>query len=260
MAKSGYVSMFAHIAIMNFKIDHQSKMPLHFQVEALLRDLITSPAFSNGTTLLPKEVELANTLGVSRNTIRQATNKLEYEGLLKRKKGVGTSVASRKKMFTGLDHWYSFTKEMKEKGIDVVNISLRVETVAATEKISAFFNIEEGRKIIKLSKLKGTKEGPIVYFESYFHPRIGVTTKDDFSIPLYTMLQDKYKVKVVRSSENISARLAGKMAAKLDVQAGSPILIRERFVYDPGDRPIEYNLGYYRSDKFVYSIDIKNNS
>jgi GntR family transcriptional regulator len=84
-----------------------------------------------------------------------------------------------------------------------------------------------------------------------------VTTKDDFSLPLYTMLADKYKVKVVRSSENISARLAGKRASKLDVPAGAPILVRERFVYDPGDRPIEYNLGYYRSDKFIYSIDIK---
>ncbi len=242
---------------MDFKIDHESKMPLHVQVEALLRDLITSPTFSNGTTLLPKEVELANTLGISRNTIRQATNKLEYEGLLKRKKGVGTSVAPKKKMSTGLDHWYSFTKEMKEKGIDVFNISVKAEMVMANEKVAAFFKIEEGRKIIKLSKLKGTKEGPIVYFESYFHPRIGVTPKDDFSIPLYTMLLEKYKVKVVRSNENISARLAGKMAAKLGVQSSAAILVRERFVYDPGDRPIEYNLGYYRSDRFVYSIDIK---
>jgi GntR family transcriptional regulator len=244
---------------MSFKIDHQSKLPLHVQVESLLRELITSPTFSNGTTFLPREVELANTLGVSRNTIRQATNKLEYEGLLKRKKGVGTSVAPKKKMFTGLDHWYSFTKEMKEKGIDVFNISVKVEMATVTEKIAAFFNVDVGRKIIKLSKLKGTEEGPIVYFESYFHPRIGVTVNDDFSIPLYTMLADKYKVTVVRSDENISARLAGKMAAKLEVPTGAAILIRERFVYDPGDRPIEYNIGYYRSDKFVYSIDIKSN-
>jgi GntR family transcriptional regulator len=36
-----------------------------------------------------------------------------------------------------------------------------------------------------------------------------------------------------------------------------PILVRERFVYDPGDRPVEYNIGFYRADKFTYSIDIK---
>ncbi|NBB31383.1 GntR family transcriptional regulator [Cellulophaga sp. BC115SP] len=244
---------------MTLKIDHNSKLPLHVQVENLMRELISSPTYSNGTTFLPKEIELANTLGVSRSTIRQATNKLEYEGLLKRKKGVGTSVAVKKKLSTGLDHWYSFTNEMKEKGIDVFNISLNVELVPANETIAAFFNIEVGRKIVKLSKLKGTKEEPIVYFESYFHPRIGVSLKDDFEIPLYTMLEDKYKIKVVRSNENISARLAGRYANRLGVQASEAILVRERFVYDPGDRPIEYNIGYYRSDKFVYSIDIKSN-
>jgi GntR family transcriptional regulator len=71
------------------------------------------------------------------------------------------------------------------------------------------------------------------------------------------MLEEKFGVLVVRSSENINAGTAGKLGRKLKVPATAPILIRERFVYDPGDRPIEYNLGYYRSDKFTYSIDIR---
>lgn len=241
-------------------INHDSKIPLHVQVEALLRNLISEPEFKNGA-FLPKEVELANTLGVSRNTIRQATNKLEYEGLLKRKKGVGTVVAQKKKLSTELDHWYSFTQEMKERGIDVVNITVKAEMVVPSDLVVQFFNISPDRKVLKLSKLKGTTDKtPIVYFESYFHPRIEVKPEDDFSIPLYTMLQKKYGIRVVRSSENISARIAGRLAKKLDVKPESPILVRERFVYDPGDRPVEYNLGYYRSDKFTYSIDIRSNS
>ena len=250
--------MFAHIDRHMF-INHESKLPLHAQVETLLRQMISSPEFNNGA-FLPKEIELANTLGVSRNTIRQATNKLEYEGLLKRKKGVGTVVAQKKKLSTGLDHWYSFTQEMKDRGIDVINIAVKAEMVAAGEKVAQFFNIPADRKVLKLSKLKGTGDKtPIVFFESYFHPRIGVKEDDDFSIPLYTMLQKKYGIVVIRSSENISAKTAGRLAKKLGVKPASPILVRERFVYDPGDRPIEYNLGYYRSDKFIYSIDIKSN-
>lgn len=241
---------------MNLKIDHSSKLPLHVQVEELIRDLIASPKFINGA-LLPKEVELANQLGISRSTIRQATNKLQNEGLLERKKGVGTTVAKKKILSTGLDHWYSFTQEMKERGIEVQNLFIKIEMVPATEKIALFFKIEAGRQLLKLSKLKGTENDPIVYFESYFHPRIGLTKADDFSTPLYPMLEAKFGIKVVRSSENILAMLAGKVATKLKVTPQSPILFRERFVYDPGDRPIEYNVGYYRSDKFIYSIDIK---
>lgn len=243
---------------MNLRIDHNSKLPLHVQVESLLRSLIELPEFNNGA-LLPKEIELANKLGISRSTIRQATNKLENEGLLKRKKGVGTTVARKKTLSTGLDHWYSFTQEMKELGIDVRNIFIKTEFVPASEKLANFFNIDTGKLVLKLSKLKGTGDDPIVFFESYFHPRIGLTREDDFTVPLYTMLETKYGVKVVRSNEKILAKVAGRMGVKLRVAAEAPILFRERFVYDPGDRPIEYNVGYYRSDKFTYSIDIIKN-
>jgi len=241
---------------MQLRIDHQNKIPLHLQVEELMRKLIDSPEFRNGA-FLPKEVELANRLGVSRNTIRQATNKLEYEGLLTRKKGVGTTVAKKKPLSTGLDHWYSFTREMQERGVQVENLQLKTEYAKADEKVSRFFNIRLHKNVFKLSKLKGSEGDPIVYFESWFHPRIGFTPEDDFSRPLYTLLEEKFGVLVVRSNENISARLAGPMAGLLQVPAEAPILFRERFVYDPGDRPIEYNVGYYRADKFTYSIDIK---
>lgn len=241
---------------MKLRIDHKSKMPLHVQVEELIRKLISSPEYKNGA-LLPRELELANRLGVSRNTIRQATNKLEFEGLLKRKKGVGTRVSDQKPLSTGLDHWYSFTQEMREKGIQVNNLFLKSEMVQPAEKIALFFNIATDQKVLKLSKLKGSNGQPIVYFESYFHPRIGITKDDDFSMPLYSLLDEKFGIHVIRSNENISAALAGKLSKKLEIAATDPILIRERFVFDPGDRPIEYNMGYYRADKFTYSLDIK---
>ncbi|AYD47337.1 GntR family transcriptional regulator [Arachidicoccus soli] len=241
---------------MELKINHQSGIPLHMQVEALIRKLIETPEFKNGA-FLPKEVELANRLGVSRNTIRQATNKLEYEGKLVRKKGVGTKVAEKKALSTGLDHWYSFTQEMRERGVHVENLFVKAEYVQADKKIADFFNIRLNKKILKLSKLKGTDDEPIVFFESYFHPRIGLVPEDDYSRPLYSLLEEKFGVLVVRSNENISASLAGSFSKRLKVSVHDPILIRERYVYDPGDRPIEYNLGYYRADKFSYSIDIR---
>jgi GntR family transcriptional regulator len=244
---------------MKLQIDHTSKLPLHVQVEALLRDLITSQKSTPGI-MLPKEIELANQLGISRSTVRQATNKLENEGLLKRKKGVGTTIAPKKRLLTQLDHWYSFTQEMKERGVDVQNLFIKTDFVPANEKLARFFNIESGRPVFKLSKLKGTGNSPIVYFESFFHPRIGVSKEDDFSIPLYAMLEAKYGIKVVKSNENILAKLAGRLGTILKVSPESPILFRERFVYDPGDRPIEYNVGYYRSDKFTYSIATAKNT
>jgi GntR family transcriptional regulator len=69
-------------------------------------------------------------------------------------------------------------------------------------------------------------------------------------------LETDHSVVVNLSKEEISARPADKiLAAKLEVETGSPILFRKRFVYDQGDRPIEFNVGYYRADSFVYTTE-----
>lgn len=240
---------------MTIKIDHQSPLPLHSQIEQLLRDLIKSKEYAKGAPL-PKEVELANRLGVSRNTIRQATNRLEHEGLITRKKGVGTFTTSHG-LSTQLGNWHSFTMEMMQKGIAFENAEVKTCQIKADEKLAHFFRIRKSTKLLQLQRLRSVEGEPVVYFESCFHPRIELTEEDDFSMPLYQLLEDKFGIVVVRSDEHIRAQLAGTMAKKLKLHHGDPMLVRERFVYDPGDRPVEYNIGFYRADKFTYSIDIK---
>ncbi len=241
---------------MNFVINHSSPVPLHFQVEELLRKLTELPKYKAGE-FLPVEVELAKKLGVSRNTIRQATNKLEYEGLIIRKKGYGTKVAE-KTVTTQLDNWHSFTQEMNEKGIAFSNLLIKAEWIECEKKNAVFFNIPEKTKIVKLSRLRGDEKGPFVFFESYFHPRIGITPDEDFSQPLYELLENKYKTQVNISREKIKARLASKITSKrLKIKPGEPVLIRERFVCGQGEKPVEYNVGFYIAEKFTYSIEIR---
>lgn len=241
---------------MELKVNHKNPLPLHVQVEGLLRELIQEPEYQKGK-LLPPEVELASKLGISRNTIRQATNKLEIEGLLIRKKGVGTWVAE-KTLTTNLDQWHGFTQEMNQKGIVFKTFSLEVDKVKANPKVTAFFGIQNDLALLCLSRLRGDDDGPFVYFESYFHPRVGLTGKEDFSRPLYELLENDFHVIPSLSKERIKARLASAVIAKLlKVNAGDPVLVRERYVLDPGDRPIEYNIGYYKADRFTYAIDIK---
>ena len=248
--------MSEHMNKMELKIDHQSPVPLHFQVEELLRQMIELPEYKNGG-FLPKEVELAKRLGISRNTIRQATNKLEYEGLLIRKKGVGTKV-SENTVTTRLDSWHSFTQEMSEKGIEFINFLIETRWEKTDTKIATFMQISEGTEILCLTRLRGFADGPFVYFESYFHPRIGLTGKEDFTRPLYDILEQDYHTVPSISRERIRAKSASSLTAKrLKITRGEPVLVRERFVSDQGDRPVEYNIGFYIAEKFTYSIDIK---
>lgn len=242
--------------IMHTKIDHNSAIPLHAQVETILRELISEKEYQEGK-FLPNEVDFAKRLGISRNTVRQATNKLVNEGLIVRKKGVGTKVADKHKVITRLDNWLSFTQEMKEKGIKVKNFDLDVRYAKPEKEVAEFFGVKEDRDLIRMERLRGTEEGPIVNFISYFHPRVDIKPDEDFSIPLYQILEEKYNTVAKTSKEEITAMLADKtLAKKLKVKIGAPILLRKRYVFDPGKRPIEYNLGFYDASNFTYSIEI----
>lgn len=240
----------------DFSINHDSSIPLHLQVEELLRKVLKNPLYQEGK-FLPKEVEIAKRLGISRNTVRQATNKLEYENLLVRKKGVGTR-AVKQTLSTKLNNWSSFSEEMQSKGVNFVNYKINVSWEKANNVIAAELQIEKGKEVMKLERLRGLDDGPFVIFVSYFHPRIGLTGKEDFSRQLYEILEKDYATIPSISKEKINAIKATKDIAKqLKVEVGSPLLYRRRLVCDPGDRPIEYNMGYYRADSFTYEIDIR---
>ena len=238
------------------KLNPNSEKPLHIQAEEVVRELIELEEYKNGK-LLPNEILLSEQLNISRNTLRQAINKLVFEGLLVRKKGYGTKVL-RKGITGGVKNWLSFSQEMKMLGVEIKNFELHVCFRKPSEEIRSFFNIssENENKCLVLERVRGNKEYPFVYFISYFNPEIPLTGDEDFTQPLYGVLENNYNIIVKTSKEEISARLAGEtIADKLDIKSSDPILIRKRFVYDIHGVPIEYNIGYYRADSFAYTIE-----
>ncbi|MBC8152484.1 MAG: GntR family transcriptional regulator [Bacteroidetes bacterium] len=237
------------------QLDHTSPVPLHFQVEQILRQLIKEPAYQDGQ-LLPNEVHLANQWGIARNTLRQAITKLVQEGLLIRKKGVGTKVAGQH-ITTNLANWHSFTQEMNEQGVPFINLLIRTTWVEASDELSRFFGIAPLARVLSVERVKGTDNQPVVYFQSYFHPRIGLTGNEDFARPLYDILERDHQVVPSVSREQIEAIAAPEAIAEwLQIDTGSPVLLRRRQVLDAGGRPVEYNVGYYDGNRFTYSIDI----
>ncbi len=200
-------------------------------------------------------MDLAKRLAISRATLRQAINKLVYEELLVRKKGVGTKVIN-KKFSSKSNNWLSFSQEMAARGITVKNFELHVSWEIPSDGLVNFFGINPNQKVLKLERVRGRVEGPFVYFVSYFHPRIGLTGDEDFKRPLYDILEKDFNMVADLSKEEISAMVADKfLAGKLETEVGAALLFRKRFVFDQADRPLEYNLGYYKADNFVYTVE-----
>ena len=143
-------------------LDHTSSVPLHLQAQQLLRQLIESEEYKNGK-MLPKEVELSKQLNISRNTLRQALTQLVFEGLLVRKKGVGTKVA-RKGINGGVKNWLSFSQEMKMLGVEVKNYELRISYKKPNSMIADFFGIDESTPCVVLERVRGNTSFPFVHF------------------------------------------------------------------------------------------------
>ncbi len=237
-------------------VDHTSAIPLYKQIENYLRKLIESGEY-NGGKFLPKEKDLANQFGVSRNTVRQGISKLVQEGLVKRTQGKGTVVINSN-ISTQLDEWHSFSEEMMKKGVKLQDYSINIDWVTADSKLAEILQVEEKTLLLQLERLRGDNDGPFVYFISWFHPRLELTGEEDFSRRLYEVFEKDLSIFPSRSEETLKAiNPNSEIAKQLNIKKKEPILFRQRKVYDAGDRIIEYNEGHYRGDKFSYCIDIK---
>ena len=155
---------------MKLQLDPNSSKPLHQQAEDLLRQMIQQEEYRKGK-LLPNEVELSKELNISRNTLRQAINRLVFEGLLIRKKGYGTTVAPQNVM-SNARNWMSFSQEMHAQGMVVQNFELHISRKTPPAEASEFLNAPEGARLLCLERLRGRPNLPFVYFISYFNPAI----------------------------------------------------------------------------------------
>lgn len=243
---------------MEIKLDSNSTIPLHRQAEDLLRLMVQQEEYKKGK-LLPNEVDLSKELKISRNTLRQAINKLVFEGLLIRKKGYGTTVAPTG-MMSNARNWMSFSQEMQSQGMEVQNFELHISNKIPPKEAARFFNVPDNARLLCLERLRGRPGLPFVYFVSYFNPVISMLgEKVMTTAPLYEMLRKDYGITVKTSKEQVYARSANaELAEKLDISEVDPVLVRKRFVLDTNDMPVEYNIGYYRADSFTYFIEFVN--
>ena len=237
-------------------LDHKSPIPLRAQVEQLLRALIQKPEFQNGE-LLPDECKLATQLGVSRGTIRSGISKLVFEGLLQRKAGVGTRVASNH-LESGITAWRSFTREMAAKGITVNNFLLNYKLTPANKSTAQGLQIAPDTKVWRLERVRGWNNQPMLYSVSWFHPRLNLKGNEDFSRPLYETLEAATGARPHRAREEFMAVTGDAHLSKLlQTPRKTSLLLRRHQVFDTGDQPIEFSEVYYVSSRFTLTLDLR---
>jgi GntR family transcriptional regulator len=147
---------------------------------------------------------------------------------------------------------------MERMGVSVQTFRIVADVAPATEDAAVALQIETGAPILRLDRVRGWADEPVVHFRSWLHPRLGLSVDMDFRQPLYEAIEARCSVVADRSHEEMAAVEAGeRMAALLSVAPGTPLLLRRRIVSDPGGNPIEFAVVHYRSDRFTLTMDIR---
>ncbi len=240
----------------SLRLDHQSALPLHRQAGQLLRNLIRRPEYQNGA-LLPEELTLAARLGISRGTLRLAIGQLVHEGLLERRAGVGTRVRPVPTE-SGIGAWRSFSMEMARKGIRVENFRQEFAPTVADANAARALQIKPQTKIWRLDRVRGWDGRPVLHSRSWFHPRLGLTGREEFSRPLYEVIERETGAIAEKAREEFAAVAANAALAKfLAVKRGEPLLLRSHTVFDAGGRLIEFAQVHYVSARFALTLEMR---
>lgn len=232
-------------------------IPLYYQLKQILRERIESGDWPAGFAI-PAERELCGEFGVSRATVRQAISGLVNEGLLKREQGRGTFVC-RPKVEQGLLRFYSFSEDMREKGLDPKSKVISVGVTRATRGVAKQLGIAPGEEVVKLTRLRIAAGEPLILETSWLPRSVcpGLEKEDLESATLYGLLRERYGLRLAKAREVFEPVLIDEYEAEhLGVKPGSPALLLERMTYGADGAPVELCKGVVRGDRCRYYVEL----
>jgi DNA-binding GntR family transcriptional regulator len=145
-------------------IDRASPVPLYFQVAQHFESAIRSGALKVGARL-DNEVQLAAVLGLSRPTVRAAFLYLANKGLVVRKRGSGTLVASDR-----IDRNIELTSlydDLAASGHTPATQVLKAEVSHASDQVAEALRLPERTLVMSLERIRLADGKPMALMHNY---------------------------------------------------------------------------------------------
>lgn len=241
-------------------LNRTASQTLHSQLALQLRAQIKGGHWTEGAKL-PPERALCAAYEVSRITVRHAISQLEKEGLVSRLQGLGTYVSATK-YEQPLTEIHSFEHAMSKFGYEASTRIHRIDTLAGDLLLSNVLQQEPTSSISQLQLIGLGNNTPIVFYDSYFSPRIGAKiiaaaqqraiAKRSFStLDLY---RDSATPRPTSAEQTFESTISdSELSGLLEVPLGSPIL-QVTSVLSNQHGPLEYRKASYRGDKYKFVI------
>ena len=234
-------------------------IPLYHQLEQDFCARIASTEFKPGD-VLPTEEQIGQSYGVSRITVRKALDALHQNGLIVRRRGVGSFVAKPRSgvhavhLSGSLDDFLQTANRMSPEVISLA-------PAPAPENVARIFGIASGDQVLRLELLSSTKDGPLAHSDFFFPAwLIEVLSIADISAtePIVRTIERLAGIKVLRAEQVIEPAIAGEETGRLlDVPPTTPLLRSQRTYYASNGEAVEIATLRYHPERYSYQVELR---
>jgi GntR family transcriptional regulator len=228
--------------------NHRGRTPAYQRIQSVIRKRIELAELRPGDAVA-SERELARIHKVSLMTARHALAVLERDGVVERRRGAGTFVASPKIHFNKL---MSYTEHMSSRGLTAQSRVLVAKVMDHEAEVAARLGLPATVALVKIERLRMTGDEPFALetchlpaseFSGLVHAPLGRTS-------LFRILEHEYGVDLAYADEEVDATAVDAKAAELlQVAHGSPVLRIRQVIYSTKGHPAMYVVGLYRSER-----------
>ncbi|HVY85906.1 MAG TPA: GntR family transcriptional regulator [Caulobacterales bacterium] len=232
-------------------------IPLYHQLEQELRARIAAGEFKAGEAL-PTEERICLQYGVSRITVRRALDALIAEGLITKRRGVGSFVTPSAHGVRSVRLSGSLDEFLASAGTLATKV-LSMQETDAPEEAEKGLRLEPGSRCTRLELLSYLEGAPLGHHDLFLPLAVGRRVKPadvGQRLPVIRMVEDKLGVRVVRAEQFLEADVAGPAAAEhLGLQETTPVLKVTRIYYDTTGAPVEMIVARNHPERYRFSID-----
>jgi GntR family transcriptional regulator len=225
-----------------------SGVPAYQRIQGAIRKRIDTGQLRAGDPVA-SERDLARTHQVSLMTARHALTSLERQGIVERRRGIGTFVAPPKIQFNKL---MSYTEQMATRSLFARTKVLFAKVVFDEQDVIARLALPPHSGVFKLERLRQASEEPFALETCYLSSS---EFPDLLSAPLasdslFKILERNYGVELGYADEEIDATAADPRTAELlAIARRDPLLRIRQLIYSVRGKAVMYAIGLYRFDR-----------
>lgn len=240
--------------IEGFVLDRSSPVPLYYQVSQYLELAIESGQIPNGSHF-ENEIQLAESLGLSRPTMRRAMQHLVDKGLIVRRRGIGTRVV-QPKVRRPLE-LTSLYDDLAGSGQAPRTLVLELGTVASDDEIASRLGITVGSPVLKVVRLRSAGDIPIAKLTNYLPESVGNFESPELEAHgLYELMRSR-GIQLHSATQFVGARNATAAEARLLGESrGAALLTMQRVTYDDHGAVVEYGDHVYAASRYSFETHL----